>query len=149
MKRVCFICLGNICRSTMAEFLFARLVADRNLQNEFYIQSRATSSEAVGWGVYDGTAKILDRFLIDYSSKRSTQLEKSDADKYDFFICMDESNISGTKRIIKKTDGVICKLLDFSQDPRNVLDPYYTRDFEATYRDISAGLEDFLSSLGY
>lgn len=149
MKKVCFICLGNICRSTMAEFLFKDLVQKRNLQDEFFIESRATSSEAAGWGVYEGTAKVLDRFKIDYSKKRSTQLKPSDSEKYDLFVCMDQSNISNTKRIIKNTNGVICKLLDFSDSPRDVLDPYYTRDFEATYQDITFGLECMLEKLGY
>lgn len=147
MKRICFICLGNICRSTMAEFLFKKLIQDKNLQDEFLVESRGTSNEVEGWGVYEGTAKILDTYGIDYSAKQSTPLLKSDADKFDYFICMDNSNVTNTKKIIPTATHKISKLLDYTAEKRDVADPYYTRDFEKTRDDVLLGTKALLEYL--
>lgn len=150
MNRVCFVCLGNICRSTMAEFLFKKLVAERGVADEFIIESRATSDESVGWQVHHGTAMVLDRFGIDYSKKRAVQLKIEDGNNFDYFVCMDDSNMTNTARILSiYHDAEIIKLLNLTSRPRDVLDPYYTRNFELAYQDITEGLNALMLYLGY
>lgn len=141
MKKIMFVCYGNICRSTMAEFLMKDLVSKKGKSSDFYIESSGTSNEEEGNPVHYGTRKILDRLGIDYSRKRARQLEKSDYDKYDYFIAMDQDNVREMKYLFSgDKDNKIIKLLDLTAEKRDVLDPWYTRDFEATYRDIQLGL---------
>ena len=93
MIRVMFVCHGNICRSTMAEFLFKDLVEKKGRKNEFLIESAGVSYEEAGNPVHRGTRKILDGLGISYAGKYAVRLEKDDLDKYDYFICMEEKNI--------------------------------------------------------
>ena len=101
MVRVLFICHGNICRSPMAEYLFKYYVDKKGKGSLFIIDSMATSREEIGNGVHYGTRRILDRFNIDYSKHRATQVRKEDYDKYDFIIVMDRNNIYNLKRIFQ------------------------------------------------
>lgn len=145
MIRVMFVCHGNICRSTMAEFLFRDTVEKRGLSHEFYIASSATSREEIGNGVHYGTARVLDRFNIDYSKKRAVQLTKDDREGYDYFIGMDKYNIRNMERILG--GGDIRRFLDFTDSPRDIADPWYTGNFNETYMDICEGIEGFLKYL--
>jgi len=113
MKKICFVCLGNICRSPMAEFILKDKVKKMNLEKEFFITSRATSYEEVGNFMHRGTKEVLDINNITYTNHIATRLQKEDYDKYDYFVCMDDSNKINTLRIFK-TDpyNKVIKLLN-------------------------------------
>ncbi|MBR5535721.1 MAG: low molecular weight phosphotyrosine protein phosphatase [Clostridia bacterium] len=146
MIRVMFTCHGNICRSTMAEFLFRDKVEKMGFGDRFYIASSATSREEIGNGVHHGTRRVLDRFGIDYSKKRAVQLTKEDYDKYDFFIGMDSANIRNMARILGKDDKTF-KFLSFAGESGDIADPWYTGDFEETYRDVIRAGDGFIEYL--
>lgn len=148
MIKILFVCHGNICRSPMAEFIMKYLVADRGLSSDFYIASAATSTEEVGSRVHHGTAAILDRLGIDYSEKRARQMTKKDYQDYDMIIGMDAWNMRNMNRIAGgDPDGKLHLLLDFTDRPGDVADPWYTRNFEVTYRDVMDGCEGLLAYL--
>ena len=148
MKKIMFVCLGNICRSPMAEFLMKDLLKSKGLENEFIVDSSATSIYEIGNPVHYGTQRILNKLNIDCSKKRSTLLNASDYDKYDYFIGMDQSNI---RKMLRLFDGdnqnKVKLLLDFTNNPRDVADPYYTGNFEVTYQDILEGINCLLEYL--
>lgn len=148
MIKVLFICHGNICRSPMAEFIMKYLVEERGLSTEFHIASAATSTEEIGSRVHHGTAAILDRLGIDYSEKRARQMTKKDYQDYDMLIGMDEWNMRNMNRIAGgDPEGKLHLLLDFTDRPGDVADPWYTRNFEVTYRDVMDGCEGLLAYL--
>jgi len=148
MIKVLFVCHGNICRSPMAEFLFKDIVKKKGLEKEFYIDSKATSREEIGNGVHYGTKKILNSLGIDCSKKRASQMTKSDYDLYDYIILMDHNNLYNIKRIINSDPlGKVHLLLDYTDMPRDISDPWYTGDFNKTYSDIIYGLNGFLKYL--
>lgn len=148
MIKVLFICHGNICRSPMAEFIMKYLVARRGLSSEFYIASAATSTEEIGSRVHHGTAAILDRLDIDYSEKRARQMTKKDYQDYDMLIGMDDWNMRNMNRIAGgDPEGKLHLLMDFTDRPGEVADPWYTRNFEVTYRDVMDGCEGLLNYL--
>ena len=141
MHRIMFVCHGNICRSTMAEFLMKDLVKKNNKQNEYIIASSGTSSEELGNPVHYGTRKILNQRGIDCSGKYAVTLKKADYDKYDYFICMDQRNWGNMLRIFGTDKENKCyKLLDFTDFPRDVADPYWTGDFNETLFDVEQGV---------
>ena len=145
MVKILFICHGNICRSPMAEFVFKKLVEDLGISDRFYVASAATSYEEIGNPVHFGTAKILDRLGISYSGKRAVHLEKSDYLKYDYLVCMDTANVRNTLRIVvDDTEKKIYKLLEFANSNEDVADPWYTGDFERTYKDVLSGCKGLL-----
>ena len=136
-----FVCHGNICRSTMAEFLMKDLVKKKGKESEYFIRSSGTSSEELGNPVHYGTRRILNQMGIDCSGKYAETLKRADYDKYDYFICMDQRNWGNMMRIFGvDKDNKCCKLLDFSSCPRDVADPYWTGDFNATLFDVQDGV---------
>ncbi len=139
MTKILFVCLGNICRSPMAEFLMKDLVKSRGLENSFYIQSAATSAEELGNGVYPPVKKLLTARGIDCNDKRARQMTAADYGKYDYIVCMDSSNLRNMSYIAPDTCGKYHKLLDFTDHPHDVADPWYTRDFALTEREINEG----------
>ncbi len=148
MIRVLFVCLGNICRSPMAEMMFKDLVKKQNLQKDFLIDSCATSYEEDGNPMHRGAVEALKRHGIYIDSHRARRLQKADYDKYDYIICMDESNIYNIMRIISDdSKDKVHRLLDYSNNPRDILDPWYSLNFEKTYEDLSEGLSAFLEYL--
>ena len=148
MIRIMFVCYGNICRSPMAEFLMKDFVKKKGLEDKFYIKSSATSYEEIGHRVYGGTRVILDRLGIDYSGKVAEKLYADDYDNFDYFIGMDESNRRNMVRQLNgDKDGKVSLLLDYTKNPREVADPWYTRDFDLTCRDINEGIEAFFEFL--
>lgn len=152
MKRIMFVCHGNICRSPMAEFIFKDMIKRRGAVSDFYVSSSATSTEeiwnGVGNPVYPPAKEILARHKIDCSGKRAVQLKKSDYGKYDLFVGMDSMNIRNMYRILgKDSEGKICKLMDFTERGGDVADPWYSRNFETAYRDIYDGCEGLLKNL--
>lgn len=148
MVKVLFVCLGNICRSPMAEYVFRDMVNKKGLSGKFFIASAATSSEEVGNGVHRGTRNKLKEVGIDASSKRAVQLRKDDYSRYDYIIGMERSNISSMERIFGgDPEGKVIRLLDLASRPRDIADPWYTGDFEKTYEDIYEGCMILLSSI--
>lgn len=148
MIKILFICHGNICRSPMCEFIMKYLVAKRGLASDFYIASAATSTEEIGSRVHHGTAAILDRLGIDYSEKRARQMTKKDYQDYDMLIGMDDWNMRNMNRIAGgDPEGKLHLLMDFTDRPGEVADPWYTRNFEVTYRDVMDGCEGLLNYL--
>ena len=146
MIRVMFVCHGNICRSPMAEFLFRDITEKEGIGDSFFIASAATSREEIGNGVHYGTRRVLDKFGIDYSKKRAIQLTREDYDKYDYFIGMDSANIRNMGRILPDTDKTF-KFLEFVGEAGDIADPWYTGNFEETYKDIIKGSRGFLEFL--
>lgn len=146
MKRVLFVCLGNICRSPMAEYVFKDLVKKEGLENEFIIESAATSNGEVGNGMHYGTRQKLEEVGILYGNHRARQLNKEDYDKYDYLIGMEEKNIRDMLRILgNDNQNKVCRLLDFSKNPRDIADPWYTGNFDKTYEDVLEGCNAFLN----
>lgn len=148
MKKVMFVCLGNICRSPMAEFVLKDLVRKRNLEDEFYISSSATSYEEIGNGIHYGTINKLREMGIPVENRVAVRLRKADYDKYDYIIGMEESNIRNIIRIVgEDRENKIYRLLDFSNNPRDIADPWYTGNFDITYNDILEGCISFLDAI--
>jgi len=148
MVKVLFICHGNICRSTMAESVFTHMIKGKGLEEEFYIYSAATSREEIGNGPHYGTVEKLRREGIPIVPHRAVQMIRADYDKYDYLIGMDSANIHNMNRIAGgDPEGKIYKMLSFAGSSRDVADPWYTGDFDSTYRDLVEGLEGFLEFL--
>ena len=152
MIRVLFICHGNICRSTMAESVLTHLVHQLHLDNQFEIDSAATSREeiwnGIGNPVYSPAREELAKHGIDCKGKRAVQLTKADYDKYDYILGMDYWNLKNMLRILKSDpEDKVKLLLDYSDDPRDIADPWYTGGFDVTYSDVVEGCEAFLEYL--
>ena len=148
MIKVLFICHGNICRSTMAEYMFKNLIKERGLEDEFYCDSAATSREEIGNPIYPPAAKKLTEKGVPYGDHRARQVTRSDYDSYDYLIIMDEENRRGLMRIIgSDPEGKVHTLLEFVGLSRGIADPWYTGDFEATYQDIEKGLDAFIKKI--
>ncbi len=147
MTKILFVCHGNICRSTMAEFLFRDMVKKAGLSDKFHIASAATSTEELGNPVHPGTRAKLSEVGISCAGKVAVQMTKSDYQKYDLLIGMDTANIRNMIRICGgDPDGKIRLLLDYA-DGGSVADPWYTGDFDATYRDVLLGCDALLTNL--
>ena len=148
MIKIMLVCLGNICRSPMAEFVFKDLIKKQNLENKFYIQSSATSSEEFGNPVHPGTRNKLAQYSISTHNKTSVQFTKKDYNKYDYIIAMETANIAGIFNIIKNDpQNKVSRLLDFTCCPRDIADPWYTGNFDKTYSDIYLGCSELLNKL--
>lgn len=148
MIKILFICHGNICRSTMAESVMTYLVEKEGLADKFYINSAATSREEIGNGVHHGTVAKLKKEGIPVIPHRAVQMTLNDYEEYDYLIGMDMENIRNMQRISGgDPDEKIYKLLTFAGSGLDVADPWYTGDFEATYRDVLAGCKGLLECL--
>lgn len=146
MIKILFICHGNICRSPMAEFVMKDLVKKENLNDNFFIASAATSTEEIGNPVHYGTKNKLKEVNISVDGKVAVQLTKSDYDKYDYLIAMDNYNLKNISKIIKNDpENKISLLLDFTNDKRDIADPWYTGNFDKTYDDILKGCTSLLN----
>jgi len=148
MIKILFVCHGNICRSTMAESVFTHMVKQRHIDHLFEIYSAATSREEIGNGPHYGTVNKLRQKNIPVIPHRAVQMTPADYERYDYLIGMDTANIRNMNRIADgDPEGKIYKLLSFAGIGRDVADPWYTGDFEATYQDVVAGCEGFLQFL--
>ena len=148
MKSILFVCHGNICRSPMAEFIMKDLVRKAGREDEFCIESAATSTEEIGNGVYPPARRKLAEHGISCDGKTARQMTRRDYAQFDLLVGMDEWNIRNMKSICDgDPEGKIHKLLDFTSRRGDVADPWYTRDFEATWRDVSEGCQCLLTSL--
>lgn len=148
MMKILFLCHGNICRSPMAEFVMKDMVKKAGLEDEFYIESAAISAEELGNPVYPPARKLLAQYGINCSGKVARQMKKYDYDAFDLLIGMDRSNLRGMHRICGEDfENKMHLLLDYTNRPGDVADPWYTRDFEATWRDVQEGCAGLLKAL--
>lgn len=147
MIRIMFVCHGNICRSPMAEFVMRDLVEKAGLSKKIHIASSATSQEEIGNGVHPGTRKILEALSISCDGKRAVQLTKADYDTYDYIVAMDSWNLRNIGRIIgEDSENKVSLLMDYAGGGE-VADPWYTGDFNTTYRDVLAGCQGLLTKI--
>ena len=148
MIKINFVCHGNICRSPMAEFVMKKLVREAGLEARFRICSTATSAEELGHPVYPPARRMLQQHGIDCTGKVAVRLKNADYEKYDYFVCMDGNNIRNMMRIFgADPDEKITKLLSWTDRPGDVADPWYTGDFEETWRDVNDGCRALLAAL--
>ena len=148
MIKVLFVCHGNICRSPMAEFVFKDLIKKRHVDDLFFVASAATSTEEIGNPVHYGTRNKLASLGISTAGKYAVQMRRSDYDKYDYLIGMEQRNVANMRRIAGgDLKGKMYNLLDFTGHPRDIADPWYTGDFDATYDDILEGCTALLDQL--
>lgn len=152
MTNVLFVCWGNICRSPMSEFIFKDMVKKAGLEDKFHIESRATHTDEIWDGkgnpVYPPAKRKLVEHGISCEGKRAQLLTKEDYLNFDYIIGMDELNRKWMPiRLGGDPDNKISLLMDYTDNPRSVADPWYTGDFETTYRDIVEGCEGLLRKL--
>ena len=148
MNRILFICHGNICRSPMAEYVMKQLVRERGMENEFRIDSAATSREEIGSGVYPPARRKLESMGVPCGNHRAVQVTRRDYDEYDLLIIMDRNNYRNLMRIVREDpEEKIHSLLSYVGLNRAVADPWYTGDFDAAYEDIDMGCRALLDSL--
>ncbi len=148
MHRIMFVCHGNICRSTMAQFVFADLVNHAGRTGEFIIDSAATSREEIGNPPHHGTVHKLHQVGVPVLEHRARQITRADYKNWDLIIYMDANNERNLMRILGADPEHKCrKLMSYAGSARDVADPWYTGDFDATYRDVLAGCEGLLASL--
>ena len=152
MIKVLFVCHGNICRSPMAEFVLKDMVKSCGIAEQFEIASAATSTEeiwnGIGNPVYPPAKRELAKHGISCEGKRAVQITKADYGKYDYILGMEERNIRNILRIVgKDPEGKVKLLLDYSDNPRDIADPWYTGNFEITFNDIVEGCNGFLKCL--
>ncbi|MBE6985472.1 MAG: low molecular weight phosphotyrosine protein phosphatase [Ruminococcaceae bacterium] len=148
MKKIMFVCLGNICRSPMAEFVMKELVEKKGVAHLFEISSAATCSDELGNPVYPPVRALLSERGISTKGKTACQLSRADYDKYDYFIGMDSNNRRSMLRLFSNDpQGKVSLLMDYTDRPRDVADPWYTRDFKATERDVDEGCAALLEQL--
>ena len=148
MKKILFVCHGNICRSPMAEFVMKDLVQKAGLADHFYIESAATTTEEIGNEVYPPAKRKLAEHGISCKGKKARQMTRSDYQRFDLLIGMDDWNIRNMTRIAGgDPEGKIHKLLDYTARKGDVADPWYTGDFDATWRDVTEGCRELLKSL--
>ena len=142
MKKILFVCHGNICRSPMAEFIMKDIVKKAGMDDQFHIESAATSTEEIGNSVYPPARRKLAEHGISCEGKTARQMTRSDYDRFDLLVGMDDWNIRNMKRIAGgDPDRKIFKMLDFTSRHGDVADPWYTGNFDATWRDCLEGCE--------
>ena len=145
--KIMFVCLGNICRSPMAELLFVDMLKKQGREKDFIVQSSGTSSEnvwnGVGAPVYSPVRKLLEGKGISCAGKRAQVLTEKHGEEFDLFVCMDDSNLRNAKRILGAKNAVKCKKLLADE----VADPWWTGDYNEAYEDIKRGLENLIQTL--
>ena len=167
MIKILFVCHGNICRSPMAEFVMKKLIRDLRDSNpqasDFEIASAATSTEEIGNPVYPPARRMLARHGIDCSGKTARQMTVADYNHYDYIVLMDQNNLRNLRWILPRDiyereiaqyqdagnfqNGKVSLLMDWAGKSRDVADPWYTGDFEATWRDVNEGCKAMLKAI--
>ena len=148
MKRILFVCHGNICRSTMAQFVMEELVRRAGREGEIEVDSAATSSEELGNPPHHGTVAKLREKGVPVGRHRARRVRRDEYGDWDHIVYMDAENARGLAPILGgDPEGKVSRLLDWTARPGDVADPWYTGDFEATWRDVLAGCEALLAAL--
>ena len=148
MLDILFICHGNICRSPLAEFVMKDLTERQGLAGKFQIASAATSREELGNDIHPGTRRVLEREGIPFSSRQARQITQSDYEAYDYIIAMDRANLRNLERLLGgDPEGKFFLFLEFAGEHRDIADPWYTGNFDETYRDIKQGCTALLEFL--
>lgn len=147
--RILFVCHGNICRSTMAQCVFQQMADEAGLADRFLIDSAATTNEELGMPIYPPARDTLKAHGVPVVPHRARRVEAGEACDWDAIVCMDEENVRHLTRILgSEAMGKVRKLLSYAGEDGDVADPWYTRDFEATYRDVVRGCEGLLRESG-
>ncbi len=148
MKKILMICHGNICRSTMAEFVMKDKIRKAGLEDVYYIESAATSREEIGNDTHPGTKRKLTEAGIPFTKRRARQVTKQNYNEFDYLVIMDQNNYRNLFRIIgDDPEGKVYKLLDFAGKDRDIADPWYTGNFDDTYDDVVEGCQALLEYL--
>ena len=149
MVKILFVCHGNICRSTMAQFVFLHLAGQQGRAGEFYVDSAGISAEELGHPVHSGTRRKLAQMGIPCGEHRARVLQKREYGEFDLLIGMDDGNLRGMRRILGgDPDGKVHTLLEYADRPgESIADPWYTGNFETTFADVMAGCQGLLKQL--
>ncbi|WP_440109323.1 low molecular weight protein-tyrosine-phosphatase [Paenibacillus sp. QZ-Y1] len=149
MIHVLFVCLGNICRSPMAEAVLRHKIVEKGLEGQIRVDSAGTGDWHVGKPPHEGTRKLLDSYQISYANMAARQFASADFTQFDYIVCMDDSNAANVRNIPGGAEAEIIKLMDLLPDEklREVPDPYHTGDFEEVYELVNAGCDVLLEQI--
>ena len=148
VKRILFVCHGNICRSPMAEMVFKHMLRQRGLADRFEVASAATSTEEIGNPVYPPARREMAAHGVPVEKRGARQITRADYLRYDLLIGMDNANIRNLRRMVGgDPEGKVCRLMDFTDRPGEVSDPWYSDRFDVCYRDVLEGCEALLAHL--
>ena len=148
MKKILFVCHGNICRSPMAEFVMKHLVREMGLADEIIVESKALHRDELGSDTHRGTREVLRAYGIPFSKRSAALMTAADYAAYDCIIGMDTENMRDLDRLTGgDPDGKVHRLLSYTGEERDVADPWYTGNFDVTYRDVDAGCRALLRTL--
>ena len=148
MKKILFVCHGNICRSTMAEFVMKELVRQAELEQDIRIESKACRTDEIGSDTHPGTKAALQAHGIPFTKRKARQIQRADYDDFDLIIAMDAENMRDLMRLTHNDPQQKCHLLlSFAGENREVADPWYTGNFEVTYQDVAKGCRALLNVL--